>query len=44
MIALAERFGFCGFRPTMSVARARRVAQHADGPAYADAGVVVRRP
>ena len=37
MIALAERFGFCGFRPTMSVARARRVAQDADGPAYADA-------
>ena len=37
MIALAERFGFCGFRPTMSVARARRAAQDADGPAYADA-------
>jgi hypothetical protein len=37
MIALAERFGFCGFRPTTSVARARRAAQDADGPAYADA-------
>jgi hypothetical protein len=38
MIALAERFGFQhGFRPTMSVARARRAAQDADGPAYADA-------
>ncbi len=37
MIALAERLGFSGFGPTMSVARARRVAQDADGPAYADA-------
>jgi hypothetical protein len=38
MIALAERFGFhYGFRPTMSAARARRAAQDADGPAYADA-------
>jgi len=37
MVALAERFGCCGFRPTMSAARARRVAQDADGPAYADA-------
>ena len=38
MIALAERFGFQhGFRPTMSTARARRAAQDADGPAYADA-------
>ncbi|HTX84486.1 MAG TPA: BTAD domain-containing putative transcriptional regulator [Streptosporangiaceae bacterium] len=37
MIALAERFGFSGFRPTMSAARARRVAQDSDGPAYADA-------
>jgi predicted ATPase/DNA-binding SARP family transcriptional activator len=38
MIALAERFGFqYGFRTTMSAARARRAAQEADGPAYADA-------
>lgn len=38
MIALAERFGFQqGFRPTMSAARARRAAQDADGPAYANA-------
>ncbi len=38
MIGLAERFGFQqGFRPTMSAARARRAAQDADGPAYADA-------
>ena len=38
MIALAERFGFgYGFRPTMSAASARRAAQDADGPAYADA-------
>jgi predicted ATPase/DNA-binding SARP family transcriptional activator len=38
MIALAERFGpKNGFWPTMSAARARRAAQDADGPAYADA-------
>jgi predicted ATPase/DNA-binding SARP family transcriptional activator len=37
MIALAERLGFSGFRPTMSAARASRIAQDADGPAYADA-------
>ena len=38
MIALAERFGFKnGLQPTMSAARARRAAQDADGPAYADA-------
>jgi predicted ATPase/DNA-binding SARP family transcriptional activator len=38
MIALAERFGLKnGFGPTTSAARARRAAQDADGPAYADA-------
>jgi hypothetical protein len=38
LIALAERFGLKnGFQPTMSAARARRAAQDADGPAYADA-------
>jgi predicted ATPase/DNA-binding SARP family transcriptional activator len=38
MIALAERFGLkIGLQPTMSAARARRAAQDADGPAYADA-------
>ena len=38
MIALAERFGLKnGIQPTMSTARARRVAQDADWPAYADA-------
>ncbi|HEY2506268.1 MAG TPA: BTAD domain-containing putative transcriptional regulator [Streptosporangiaceae bacterium] len=38
MIALAERFGFQhAFRPTMSAARFRQAAEHADGPAYADA-------
>ena len=38
MIALAERLAFQqGFKPTMSAARARRAAQDADGPAYADA-------
>jgi predicted ATPase/DNA-binding SARP family transcriptional activator len=38
MIALAERFGLKnGFQPTMSAARARRTAQDADGPAYAEA-------
>jgi predicted ATPase len=37
LIALAERFGLANFQPTMSAARARRVAQDADGPAYDDA-------
>jgi predicted ATPase/DNA-binding SARP family transcriptional activator len=38
MIALAERFGLKNeLQPTMSAARARRAAQDADGPAYADA-------
>jgi predicted ATPase/DNA-binding SARP family transcriptional activator len=38
MIALAERLGLkSGPGPTMSAARARRAAQGADGPAYADA-------
>jgi predicted ATPase/DNA-binding SARP family transcriptional activator len=38
MIALAERFGLKnGLQPTMSAARARRAAQEADGPAYAEA-------
>ena len=38
MIAQAERFGLKGgLQPTMSAARARRAAQDADGPAYADA-------
>ncbi len=38
MIALAERFGLKnGLQPTMYAARARRAAQDADGPAYADA-------
>jgi hypothetical protein len=38
MIALAERFGLKnGIQPTMSAARARRAAQDAAGPAYADA-------
>jgi hypothetical protein len=37
MTALAERFGFQDGFPTMSAARARRAAQDADGPAYADA-------
>ena len=38
MIALAERFGLKnGHQPTMSAARARRIAEDADGPAYADA-------
>ena len=38
MIALAERFGLKnGFQPTVSAARARRTAQDADGPAYAEA-------
>jgi predicted ATPase/DNA-binding SARP family transcriptional activator len=38
MIALAESFGLRnGLQPTMSAARARRAAQDADGPAYADA-------
>jgi predicted ATPase/DNA-binding SARP family transcriptional activator len=38
MIALAERFGLkSGLQRTMSAGRARRAAQDADGPAYADA-------
>ena len=38
MIALAERFGLgYAFPSTVSAARARRAAQDADGPAYADA-------
>ena len=38
MIALAERFGLKnGLQRTMSAARARRAAQDADGPAYAEA-------
>ncbi|WP_158884865.1 ATP-binding protein [Amycolatopsis anabasis] len=38
MIALAERFGpLSGFHPTMSPERARRAAERADRPAYADA-------
>ncbi len=38
MIALAERFRFsCGFEPTVSAARLRRVAEQADKPAYAEA-------
>ena len=38
MIALAERFGLKnGLQPTVSAARARRAAQDADGPAYAEA-------
>jgi hypothetical protein len=38
MIALAERFGLKnGLQPTMFAVRARRAAQDADGPAYADA-------
>jgi predicted ATPase/DNA-binding SARP family transcriptional activator len=38
MIALAERIGLKnGLHRTMSAARARRAAQDADGPAYADA-------
>ena len=38
MIALAERFGLRnGLQPAMSAARARRAAQEADEPAYADA-------
>jgi hypothetical protein len=38
LIALAERFGFLrNFQPTMSAIRAREDAEHADGPAYADA-------
>jgi predicted ATPase/DNA-binding SARP family transcriptional activator len=38
MIALAERFRFVrGFQPTMSPSRARRFAEDADKPAYADA-------
>jgi predicted ATPase len=38
MIALAERFRFArGFQPTMSGARARHAAEHANRSAYADA-------
>jgi predicted ATPase/DNA-binding SARP family transcriptional activator len=38
MVAMAEGFGAQqGFWPTMSAARARRAAQDADGPAYAEA-------
>jgi predicted ATPase/DNA-binding SARP family transcriptional activator len=38
LIALAERFGLKnGLQPTMFAVRARRAAQDADGPAYADA-------
>ncbi len=38
MIALAERFRFPrNFQPTMSAARAREAAEHADRSAYADA-------
>jgi predicted ATPase/DNA-binding SARP family transcriptional activator len=38
MIALAERIGLKNWlQPTMSAARARRAAQDADGPTYADA-------
>jgi hypothetical protein len=38
MIALAECFGLKnGLQPAMSAARARRAAQDADGPAYAEA-------
>ncbi|MBT2210232.1 BTAD domain-containing putative transcriptional regulator [Actinomadura sp. NEAU-AAG7] len=38
MIALAERLRFIrNFQPTMSAPLARRAAQEADGPAYADA-------
>ncbi|MFI0355436.1 ATP-binding protein [Actinomadura sp. 9N407] len=38
MVALAERFRFShSMQPTMSAERARRAAEEADGPAYADA-------
>jgi hypothetical protein len=38
LVALAERFRYPRqFQPTMSVARARRAAERADRPAYADA-------
>jgi hypothetical protein len=38
MIAMAERFRYHRrFQPTMSSTRARRAAEHADRPAYADA-------
>jgi hypothetical protein len=38
MIAMAERFRYHRrFQPTMSSSRARRAAEHADRPAYADA-------
>jgi hypothetical protein len=38
LVALAERFRFPRtFQPTMSAARARHAAEHADRPAYAEA-------
>jgi len=38
LIALGERFRFQrSFQPTMSSAAIRAAAEHADGPAYADA-------
>jgi len=38
LVALAQRFGLQqGFRPPKTAARARRAAQDADGPAYAEA-------
>jgi predicted ATPase/DNA-binding SARP family transcriptional activator len=38
LVALAERFRFPRtFQPTMSAARARQTAEHADRPAYAEA-------
>ncbi len=38
LIALAERFRFnCGFEPTMSPARLRRLAEQANRPAYTEA-------
>ena len=38
MVALAERFRFLrNFQPTMSAARARQAATHADRPAYDEA-------
>jgi hypothetical protein len=38
LLALAERLGVLReFQPTMSAERARRMAQNADGAAYADA-------
>jgi hypothetical protein len=38
LLALAERLGVLReFQPTMSAERARRMAENADGAAYADA-------